>query len=87
MRGGHFVYHESLLETQPDHVRAMLPPHSPVCDQMPVSLETLGADILLEVVSWLSRFDLLNFVMTVRSLVSILTGLCYPSDNVVLVVV
>ena len=33
---------------------------------MPVSLEILGDDILLEVVSWLSRLDLLNLLMTVR---------------------
>ena len=34
---------------------------------MLTSLETLGGDILLEVVSWLSRVDLLNLVLTVRS--------------------
>jgi hypothetical protein len=33
---------------------------------MPVSLEALGGDVLLEVVAWLSRFDLLHFVMVVR---------------------
>ena len=41
--------------------------HSSASDQMLMSLETLGGDILLEVVSWLSRVDLLNFVLTVRS--------------------
>ena len=51
----------------PDHVRTMRFSYSTLCDQMPVSLETLGGDVLLEVVAWLSRFDLLNFVMTVRS--------------------
>lgn len=33
---------------------------------MPVSLETLGGDILLDLVARLSRVDLLNFVLTVR---------------------
>ena len=53
-------------ENQSDHVRAMPPSHSTICDQMHPSLDTLGGDILLEVVSWISRVDLLNLVVTVR---------------------
>lgn len=34
---------------------------------MLTSLETLGGDVLLEIVSWLSRLNLLNLLMTVRS--------------------
>jgi len=45
----------------------MNPPNLTVYDQMPASLETLGGDILLEVASWLSQFDLLDLVVTVRS--------------------
>ncbi|KAF9653265.1 hypothetical protein BDM02DRAFT_3087451 [Thelephora ganbajun] len=37
---------------------------------MPVSLGTLGGDILLEVVAWLSRFDLLSFVTVSKTIYS-----------------
>jgi hypothetical protein len=40
--------------------------HSTAYNRMPMSLETLGGDILLEVVIWLSRVDLLNLVTAVR---------------------
>ena len=46
-----------------DHVRPMRSsPHN----RMPVSFQSLGGDILLEVVEWLDRFDLLNLVTVVR---------------------
>lgn len=46
----------------------MNPSNLTVYHQMPAPLETLGGDVLLEVASWLSQFDLLDFVVTVRSL-------------------
>jgi len=61
------IYQSIHAGNWPDHVRKMSSSRSTLCNQMPVSPETLGGDVLLEVVSWLSRFDLLNFVMTVRS--------------------
>ena len=60
--------------------------YSTVCDQMPMSLEALGGDVLLEVVSWLSRVDLLNLVMTVRPSSTLAPAFCFSrpwsfSDN------
>ena len=65
----------------------MLSSHSTVCDQMPVSLETLGDDILLEVVSWLSRFDLLHLLMTVRFFFVLIPDVWDPPDISVLLAV
>lgn len=53
---------------QPDHVRIMPSPLSADNARAPASLELLGGDILLELASCLSRLDLVNFVITVRSL-------------------
>ena len=59
------IYHNP-TEIPSDHVRAMRSSHSSLCNRMPVSLETLGGDILLDLVARLSRVDLLNFVLAVR---------------------
>jgi hypothetical protein len=57
------------VNNQSDHIRAIRPSHSTLSNnKMSVSLETLGADVLLDVVLWLSRLDLLHFVMVVSPL-------------------
>lgn len=43
-------------------------PSSLKSNKMPTSLETLGSDVLLDVVQWLSRLDLLNLFIVVRAL-------------------
>ena len=69
MPGSALVYISNPIpHDQSDHVRTMPSPLSALRHRIPTSLEFLGGDILLELVSWLSRFDLVNFVITVRSL-------------------
>lgn len=55
-----------MANNQSDRIRAMRSSHPTLSNNMPLSLDSLGGDVLLEVVAWLSRFDLLNFVAVVR---------------------